>query len=183
MPSVFMALVVVELPMKMVYWMHWHSGRNFRQSLWPDGDLSRQTHPSLMLSAHTPEILFSPPPFPHAWCRSFSQCRAFKVSQIERITIRENVKLLKSSPRYSRIELHERQQPYNTIGHWRLCLLQTITDWLMEAHNIYVQPINYPTVPRGTERMPDCNRHTQTGTYQKLVSVLQSLWEDNHGCH
>lgn len=104
-----------------------------------------------------------------------------KVSDLERRLVKKNVKYLKK-------RLSESNMPYLSgdshivpliVGQARCC--KYVTDLLLNDYGIYVQPINYPTVPKGTERL----RLTATAAHKKqdidyLVDSLKALWEKNH---
>lgn len=55
---------------------------------------------------------------------------------------------------------------------------KAVTDFLLDRRSIYVQPINYPTVPKGTERL----RLTPTPLHSDedmnvLIDALNEAWE------
>lgn len=104
-----------------------------------------------------------------------------KVSDFERQKMKRNVRHFKSL-------MENNPMPYLkgdshivpvVIGDAVCC--KRVSDLLLSEYDIYVQPINYPTVPKGTERL----RLTATAAHtieqiDELVSILLHLYETAH---
>ncbi len=131
--------------------------------------------------SYSPSFIFTTalPPMVSAAARAAVE--HLKISDVERQKVRENVALLKSmlSAAGLRFLQGESHIVPLIVGEPTCC--KEVTDILMRDYNIYVQPINYPTVPRGTERL----RLTATAAHSLedvkfMANSLQDLWENNH---
>ena len=63
------------------------------------------------------------------------------------------------------------------VGNPVLC--KQITDTLLECYGIYVQPINYPTVAKGTERLRLTPSPLHSDQHiERLIAALSEIWEE-----
>jgi 5-aminolevulinate synthase len=104
--------------------------------------------------------------------------RHLKASDTERLAQRERVATLRAKLDRAGIP-HMGNDSHIIpvmIGHPVKCRM--ISDMLMDDWGIYVQPINYPTVPKGTERLRITPGPLHSDAdIDRLVSALSSLWQ------
>jgi 5-aminolevulinate synthase len=103
--------------------------------------------------------------------------RHLKDSQMERARHQDRVAKVRGA--LDRIGIPHLPNPSHIIpvmvGDAHKC--KFISDWLMDNHGIYVQPINYPTVPRGTERLRITPSPVHSdGDIDKLLRALSEIW-------
>ena len=108
---------------------------------------------------------------------ALASIRHLKVSQVERQGQQRRVAQLRRL-------LDEAGVPHQdnpshivpvVVGDPVLC--KQVSDILLDHYGIYVQPINYPTVPRGTERLRLTPSPVHSdGDVERLVEALSEVW-------
>jgi 5-aminolevulinate synthase len=131
------------------------------------------------IRSYAPGFIFTTSLAPAIAAGALASIRHLKTSKVERERHHERARSLQA--RMAGAGLPVMDNPSHIVpllvGDPVLC--KQITDALLDRFAIYVQPINYPTVPRGTERL----RLTPTPSHSdadmdRLVTALCTLWRE-----
>ena len=130
------------------------------------------------LRGHAPGFIFTSALPPLLAAGALAAVRHLKVSQGEREAHQERVATAKRRLAAAGIPVMANDSHIVPVMVGDAALCRTASDRLLRDHQIYVQPINYPTVPRGTERL----RLTPTPLHSDadidaLTAALVEVWQ------
>ncbi|MDE2133590.1 MAG: 5-aminolevulinate synthase [Alphaproteobacteria bacterium] len=108
---------------------------------------------------------------------ALASIRHLKESDVERKAMHENAARLKAMFRDAGLPVMDSPSHIVPVMVGNAVCCKAVTDALLQNYAIYVQPINYPTVPRGKERL----RFTPSPLHtvqmmDQLVAALGELW-------
>jgi len=130
------------------------------------------------LRSHAPGFIFTTSLPPALAAGALAAVRHLKESQAERLRHQERVAMVKARLAAAGLPLMPSQSHIVPVLIGDASRCREASDALLHRHRIYVQPINYPTVPRGAERL----RLTPTPLHSDedidaLVAALTDVWQ------
>jgi 5-aminolevulinate synthase len=130
------------------------------------------------LRGHAPGFIFTSALPPLLAAGALAAVRHLKESRSERDAHRERVAAVKRRLAAAGIPVMANDSHIVPVMVGDAALCRTASDRLLRDHQIYIQPINYPTVPRGTERL----RLTPTPLHSDadidaLTAALVEVWQ------
>jgi 5-aminolevulinate synthase len=129
------------------------------------------------IRSYAPGFIFTTSLAPAIVAGALASIRHLKRSEIERARLRERVRTVKRLMAEARLPVMENPSHIVPVMVGDPVHCKAVTDTLLTNYGIYVQPINYPTVPRGTERMRFTPSPVHTDAeIAALIAALKELW-------
>ena len=130
------------------------------------------------IRSYAPGFIFTTSLSPVLVAGALASVRHLKVSSVEREAQQRGAALLK--PRFRAAGLPVMDSATHIVPLHVGCPVRAkhISDVLLAEYGIYVQPINYPTVPRGSERLRFAPGpwHSEA-MINELVEALVAIWD------
>jgi len=130
------------------------------------------------IRSFAPGFIFTTSLAPVIAAGTLASIRHLKSSDVERQTLADRAAMLKSKMAAAKLPVMESPSHIVPLFVGDAALCKSVSDTLLKDHGVYVQPINYPTVPRGTERL----RFTPSPAHSEammdaLVEALVAVWD------
>jgi 5-aminolevulinate synthase len=129
--------------------------------------------------SHAPAFIFTTALPPAIAAAATASIAHLKVSHAERAVQRAAVVATKAALREAGLPVMATDTHIVPVMVRDPDLCKQASDLLLERHGIYVQPINYPTVPRGTERLRITpGPFHDTRLIAELAHAMKRVWQE-----